>query len=297
MKYINMHFQKLFREQKTLRQGPQHPSYNIQLTGTGDLILTDLRSTSAAMLFDEDISGRIYIRDSSGNLVAEVNKLPNIVIAIALPPGEYFITLDYNNALLKTEVFISSGERVSIEQNDFSIFPLEITTSRGTEEEVIPEISTESISGGQIIILSDSQSIRENIDSVKQTIRDRMSGIEEDIAEGTGIIVIPNIEQLIPEIKSEIEAEIEAEIDKRFNNDQVQYKPFGFSFTKSTSYKSNIGYNFQLGIVQSYAAALRGCQITLLMNEVENNVRGAQFAFIMNTVHGDVYGHQGAVLY
>ncbi|MFW5976270.1 MAG: caspase family protein, partial [Alkalispirochaetaceae bacterium] len=40
--------------------GPQHPSYNIQLSGAGDLVLTDLNNYESAIRFGPDVSGRLY---------------------------------------------------------------------------------------------------------------------------------------------------------------------------------------------------------------------------------------------
>jgi hypothetical protein len=282
-------FSETLARTENTQAGPQHPSYNIQLTGTGDLILTDLRSTSAAMIFDEDVEGRIYIRNSQGNLVAEVNKLPSVAIALALPPGEYFITLDNSKALLKTNVTISSGDRVSIGQNDFSIFPLEITTPRGTDE---PEQENETGNIGSFIILNETDSIKESIESVKETIRNRMSGqpedsppvqeeaeIEETDSETSKIPVIPVIPENSP------------------TNSEIIFKPAGFSFFTTGSKNSGFGYNFQVGIIQSYAAAIKGSQFSLLMNQSGGEVRGTQFALVMNSAHGDVYGHQGSLIF
>lgn len=272
-------FSETLARTENTQAGPQHPSYNIQLTGTGDLILTDLRSTSAAMIFDEDVVGRIYIRNKSGNLVAEVNKLPDVAIALALPPGEYFITLDNNNTLLKTDVYISSGERVSIGQNDFSIFPVEITTPRGTvEEKPDAEISS-------FINLNETDSVEESIESVEETIRNRMSGIKEgddtaiEESENNEFPVIP----FIPEEKSEPQS------------NQNLFKPAGFSFFTSGNRNTGYGYNFQAGVIQSYAAAIKGVQFTLFLNDTGGEINGAQFSLFKNSAGSDVYGHQGTL--
>ena len=45
----------------TTQSGPQHPSYDIDLTGTGDVVITDLRETSSSLVLDADISGRCYV--------------------------------------------------------------------------------------------------------------------------------------------------------------------------------------------------------------------------------------------
>ena len=64
----------LAKTEKTMK-GAQHPSYDINLTGSGELVMTDLRNTSAKLIIPELLLGRFYIRDAKGNLITEVNKI------------------------------------------------------------------------------------------------------------------------------------------------------------------------------------------------------------------------------
>jgi hypothetical protein len=54
--------------------GAQHPAYEINLTGTGDFVMTDLRATSAGLLLSEQLSGRFFVRIADRQLVAELYK-------------------------------------------------------------------------------------------------------------------------------------------------------------------------------------------------------------------------------
>jgi len=53
----------LARTQNT-QGGAQHPSYNIQLTGTGDLTLTDLRAAPCSVRIEEALEGRLFVRNA-----------------------------------------------------------------------------------------------------------------------------------------------------------------------------------------------------------------------------------------
>ena len=44
----------------------------MSLTGTGDVVMTDLRSTKAGLGLAENLEGRVFIRDEKGELVAEL---------------------------------------------------------------------------------------------------------------------------------------------------------------------------------------------------------------------------------
>jgi hypothetical protein len=74
--------------------GPQHPSYNISLSGSGDLVLTDLSNPISSIVLDSDLAGRIFVKDGRGNIVAEINKADDKIIEIALDPGIYSIDIN-----------------------------------------------------------------------------------------------------------------------------------------------------------------------------------------------------------
>jgi hypothetical protein len=126
----------LARTEKT-QHGPQHPKYDIQLTGTGDLVLTDLRETSAGLLLTDDLEGRLYIRDSSGNLVVELNKLAGNTVELGLQPGEYQITVDRKGELLGGKIKLRKGQHAFLSHTGMEKIEGEKTIARGDEDEAI----------------------------------------------------------------------------------------------------------------------------------------------------------------
>ena len=58
-------FQETLASTEKTQYGPQHPAYDINLSGSGDLVLTDLRSSSAILRVGEDVAGRLYLRGPS----------------------------------------------------------------------------------------------------------------------------------------------------------------------------------------------------------------------------------------
>lgn len=75
------------------KSGPQHPGYNVTLVGSGDMIITDIGSAEAVLIIDDDVSGDIVIRNSSGALVSELVKKTNVPISLALPSDTYEATV------------------------------------------------------------------------------------------------------------------------------------------------------------------------------------------------------------
>ncbi len=114
--------------------GPQHPSYDIKLTGSGDLVLTDLRSTDAVVELDAAIDGRLFLRDSQGRLVAEMRKLKGIPMALALPAGLYSATLQTDSRLMQADLLVRSSYKAMVSPADFTPLDREGTRSRGNRE-------------------------------------------------------------------------------------------------------------------------------------------------------------------
>jgi hypothetical protein len=111
--------------------GAQHPAYEIRLKGTGDLVLTDLRSTSAQIAFDKSFGGRIYIRDERGALLAELNKSESRTALLAVPPGRCTIELTHDSDRFSATVLAQSGKTALVNKSLFHRQTKEETVARG----------------------------------------------------------------------------------------------------------------------------------------------------------------------
>jgi len=131
--------------------GAQHPSYDIQIIGTGDLVLTDVSQMSASFVFDESLTGRISIRNSRDHLIVELTKMAR-PLELGLEPGLYRITLQQGSDVLRAEVTLVEGRRVLVTRDNFTLASLEPTRRRGSErgsEWVLndDELTDEKLSG------------------------------------------------------------------------------------------------------------------------------------------------------
>lgn len=121
----------LSRTQQTMG-GPQHPGYDIEMSGSGDVVITDLHRTSAYLVLKEDLNGRVFVRNGDGKLVAELNKIPQRTVTIGLEPGTYSIMLQQNNSQLRQGQFrIPSGGQVEVTLARLTPVASESTVSRG----------------------------------------------------------------------------------------------------------------------------------------------------------------------
>lgn len=99
--------------------GPQHPAWHIELTGTGDLVLTDIRSISAGLIVSEEVDGRLAVRDSNGKLAVEIHKAAGTSLSLALPPGTYTVSTGTANRYLEATVRLRSGGWSEVRSGDF----------------------------------------------------------------------------------------------------------------------------------------------------------------------------------
>jgi hypothetical protein len=116
------------------RYGVQHPSYDMQISGTGDLVLTDVKETSAGLILDEELAGRLSIRDRSDHLVAEITKNAGKSMELGLEPGLYRITLRRGNAFFRAEIVLARDRRVAAGPADFKSITAPPVAARGEPE-------------------------------------------------------------------------------------------------------------------------------------------------------------------
>lgn len=120
----------LQRTEKTMG-GAQHPSRDMNLAGTGDVVMTDLRSTSAGLEIDEDVDGRLFIRDANGELVAELYKKAGRAMSLGFPAGKYSVRLERPAEFSEAVVTLQNNRREKLSHRQFVAVSAEQTTLRG----------------------------------------------------------------------------------------------------------------------------------------------------------------------
>ena len=113
------------------KAGPQHPSYDINLSGTGDVVMTDLRQTTATIVLGEDLEGRFFIRNSRQQLVVELYKPRGRRVGLGVEPGAYEIRMEVPRSALVTKAEVQEGAQVTLEARQFGRAALESTQRRG----------------------------------------------------------------------------------------------------------------------------------------------------------------------
>ena len=127
-----------FASQETLARtersqaGPQHAAYEFDLTGTGDMVVTDVRGTQSGLVLTPELVGRITVREANGALVAELRKPAGNTIELGLDPGAYVVAMERGNATLQANVALVAGSHTPLAAGSFHPGPpRELAVARG----------------------------------------------------------------------------------------------------------------------------------------------------------------------
>ncbi|MDR1178548.1 MAG: caspase family protein [Spirochaetaceae bacterium] len=249
---------------ETSLYGAQHPSYDMQISGSGDVVLTDIKETSAGLVFEAEVTGRITIRDSSDFLMAEFTKVQNRPLEIGLESGPYHILLQRGDSFYRAEVFLVENRRVRLVLADFSPVGASPAVARG---DVPAGSETDAASGAE-------NSAGENHpgDTVKlQLIPDAWRGKKE--IETTNHVLLS------------------LTAADGWHLSGVGLAPLGVS-----SYGSLTGLQLA-GTYASTAGDMTGVQLTGAFTFAGGNVRGLQASGMFNVANGYMRGIQAAWIF
>jgi hypothetical protein len=250
-------FHETLAETESTVNGPQHPSYDMRLTGSGDIVMTDIRKMSAVIKFPSEISGRIFIRDSKNQLISEMVKQPGKIVELGIPTGT--ITIELNS---------TDGPREGqFEVNHDTTIIVQFQNLKRPVDKKIP-------------------AVKKGADSLSETFHHFIAGVSTN-----DTIVLKGLAlALLSTSTSDTLMGIQYSI---FTNDAE--KPFiglqrallGRNFCKS----SVTGIQKAL-LSNSIESDLHGSQLALLFNGTQGEGRGAQITAFVNNCGGSFSGFQ-----
>jgi hypothetical protein len=142
--YAYAYKETLASTEKT-QYGPQHPAREMDIAGSGNIVLTDLRSSAAGVTVSDDIAGRLYFRDSQGDLAVELNKVYGDKVELGLEPDTYSVVLDNTKgARFSAEIKVTTRQRAVLGLTQLKPVTVTTTTARGQEAEAAGETAQAS---------------------------------------------------------------------------------------------------------------------------------------------------------
>lgn len=128
----------LQQTEKTLH-GPQHPNYNIQMSGTGDVVVTDISQGAALLTLETDIGGKLYIHNQADVLAAELTKPAGRQLTIGLDAGTYRIILISDQAIYEARTTLTADRATRLDRKQFEKVERISTRRRGDLPLPIPQ--------------------------------------------------------------------------------------------------------------------------------------------------------------
>jgi hypothetical protein len=112
------------------RAGAQHPVYQFDLGGAGDVVLTELQRRTGGLVFGQAAEGLFVVLDGTRRAVAEVAKAPGAERRLALAPGRYLVKKRLDDELLVGE-FAVADELVPFDEARLQKRPLSKDPQKG----------------------------------------------------------------------------------------------------------------------------------------------------------------------
>jgi hypothetical protein len=109
--------------------GPQHPAYNYQLSGQGELVLAELSKPSGALELPKGFDRILVIDLARDQVIAEVTSDAHGVIAVQ--PGRYAVRAWRDGKTLTGRVTVALGETRLVRSNELSAIDTISTSAKG----------------------------------------------------------------------------------------------------------------------------------------------------------------------
>jgi len=114
------------------RAGTQHPGYDYDLSGSGDVVLTQLEAKGAALRFDGSDGGRFLIFDDDDQrFVAEVQVTPGRPVRVMVEAGTWRVQKRESDALHEQVLVLSAGEEGAVLADRMSALPYSEDSTKG----------------------------------------------------------------------------------------------------------------------------------------------------------------------
>lgn len=132
--YAWVHAETSFRTRET--PGTQTPSWDLDLAGAGEIVLTNLEEASAHLSFLGDLEGRFSVWDESRKrYVAEVDG--GAPVSLAVRPGTFYVHQRMPGYVEEAQYTVRRGETHSVLGEDFETVSYASVASRGELDRMV----------------------------------------------------------------------------------------------------------------------------------------------------------------
>ncbi len=110
----------------------QHPMYDFELKGRGEIVLTRLKTSMARIEVPFLESGRLLLQDGAGEtILAEAELVRGESTWFSVPPGDYRLFIVKGNGAVRLAEFAVESGTTTLRADDFASVALEESIARG----------------------------------------------------------------------------------------------------------------------------------------------------------------------
>jgi hypothetical protein len=248
-------YQNTLARTEGTQSGPQHPGYDIQMVGAGDLVMTDLHNLTAGLVLTKELEGRLNVRDGQDDLVVELQKPRGREVELGLEPGDYRVVLDRDGRYSSAAISVAAGNPRQLTEADFQPMAAADTRTRGDFSTAPP--------GSR----SDRDIVRRDL---LISLWPGMSNARTEDA------------------RTVADYSLNLTIGRNFGVDGAEFGALG-------NWNLGDVNGFQVsGVIDLVEGSIDGFQSAGVVNRVGHRAKALQFAGVANSVGGDVVGGQSA---
>jgi hypothetical protein len=286
---------------ETSLYGAQHPSYDMQISGSGDVVLTNVRENSASLLIEAGLSGRLSIRDGDDHLIAEITKVAGKPIELGLETGSYRITLQQGDTFYRATLFLVSDMQTRLSMREFALIAASPATARGSDDDGVSDTSEWA---------DDDEYIADALGSIRYELgsfgswSSSMSDDDEPIGYGMVSIWLRPSMSNPPRVMNNVLLGLVTAGNYNLNGLGIatigllsSNNVFGWETAGGFTIVGNDMAGVQIaGLTNIVGGDMSGIQIAGLLNVVGGDAHSASASVLLNVVGSDMYGVQGAGL-
>jgi len=113
-------FQETLQKTEKTMSGPQHPNQYIQMSGKGDVVMTEIRKSPALLKIAKNVSGKLFIHNRQNVLVVELNKPLGRPVELGLDVGKYRIINIVEGNIFEANIHLPKGKCVELDVDQFT---------------------------------------------------------------------------------------------------------------------------------------------------------------------------------
>ncbi|MCR4712998.1 MAG: caspase family protein [Treponemataceae bacterium] len=264
--------------------GPQHPSFNITLVGSGDLVLTDLSDAESMIILPAEAEGKYIVRTLDGKLASEVNKIRGSQLSVALPAGYYSVTVVTPVSTGQTNIRLTAGNSFKLASDGITQIPLTEGVARGGA--VLTEAVVDASLG--VAEVAATAGVASVASGMAVSSASRVFGYDNTLLDEEERRILERARKNASRSSKTSTYDDEYdEVDDTAYSDSVVYDPISVAVLPGIYIPEDYdNVNFGLGSISINNDRVRGFQVSGFMGTIKKELSGIQVSGFMNKLNG-----------